>query len=119
MVFAGDTFESKPTRLSWNSWKATEEGKRSPEFNLRGLAAGLEKTLVGALLAGALSLKLQFPRSTFRSWENPLKKLSGDLAELVVTEEGKNSLVFGLCGLTGLEKPHIRLLLAGIFSFKL
>ena len=57
MVFAGDTFGAKP-RLSWNSWKAAEEGKRSPEFNLRGLAAGLEKTLFGALLAGALSLEL-------------------------------------------------------------
>jgi hypothetical protein len=49
---------------------ATREAKRSLAFNLGGLAEGLEKPLVGALLAGIFSLMSRLVLSTFACQEN-------------------------------------------------
>lgn len=51
-----------------------EEWKKSTVLNLFGLRTGLDKPLLGALLAGASSLKLYRTPSTLSSLGNPLRR---------------------------------------------
>lgn len=79
MILGDNIWEGEPGILSWGEASKADEAcngelKRSKVLNLCGLRTGLEKPLLGALLAGKLRLKSYRTPSTLSSLENPRRR---------------------------------------------